>query len=58
VIIDIVESGKTLKDNGLEIFDTIATVSARLVVNKVSLKMKSESINRVIEGFKSQLERK
>ena len=45
VIVDIVESGRTLKDNGLVILDTIADISARMVVNRVSIKMESERIN-------------
>jgi len=46
VIVDLVESGRTLKENGLVVLDTIADISARLVVNRVSMKMKSERINR------------
>jgi ATP phosphoribosyltransferase len=56
VIVDIVESGKTLKENGLVVLDTIADISARLVVNRVSMKMESERINRLIEGIRKQLE--
>jgi ATP phosphoribosyltransferase len=58
VIVDIVESGKTLKDNGLVILETIAQVSARLVVNRVSFKMKSEKINLLIESLKNVLEKR
>lgn len=57
VIVDIVESGRTLKENGLVVLDTIADISARLVVNRVSMKMESERINRIIEGMKKQLEK-
>ncbi|MDP4092983.1 MAG: ATP phosphoribosyltransferase [Bacillota bacterium] len=56
VIVDLVESGRTLKENGLVILDTIADISARLVVNRVSMKMESERINKIIEGFRKQLE--
>ncbi len=56
VIVDLVESGRTLKDNGLVILDTIADISARLVVNRVSMKMENERINRIIEGLKKQLQ--
>jgi ATP phosphoribosyltransferase len=56
VIVDLVESGRTLKENGLVVLDTIANISARMVVNRVSMKMKSEKINYIIEGFKKQLE--
>jgi ATP phosphoribosyltransferase len=55
VIVDLVESGRTLEENGLVILDTIADISARMVVNRVSMKMESERINRLIEGLKSQL---
>jgi len=55
VIVDIVESGRTLKENGLVILDTIADISARLVVNRVSMKMKSDRINKIIDGLRNQL---
>ncbi len=57
VIVDLVESGKTLKENGLVVLDTIADISARLVVNRVSMKMESERINTIIEGIREQIER-
>ena len=55
VILDIVESGATLKANGLEVLDEVCPVSARLVCNRVSLKTKRESMQRMINGLKSQL---
>lgn len=55
VIVDLVESGRTLKDNGLVILDTIADISARMVVNRVSMKMESERINNIIDGLRKQL---
>lgn len=58
VIVDIVESGRTLKENGLVILDTIADISARMVINRVSMKMENERIQRIIEGVRKQLERK
>ncbi len=57
VIVDLVESGRTLKENGLVVLDTIADISARLVVNRVSMKMESDRINKIIEGFRKQLEK-
>lgn len=57
VIVDLVESGRTLKENGLVVLDTIADISARMVVNRVSMKMESERINKIIEGIRRQLER-
>ncbi|MDD3382513.1 MAG: ATP phosphoribosyltransferase [Bacilli bacterium] len=55
VIVDIVESGKTLKENGLEVIEEIANVSARLIVNSASLKVKYEDINLIIEGLKGMI---
>lgn len=55
VIVDLVESGRTLKDNGLVILDTVAEISARMVVNRVSMKMESERINAIIDGLRKQL---
>jgi ATP phosphoribosyltransferase len=55
MIVDLVETGKTLRENGLVVLDDIAEISARLIVNRVSLKMKSERIKLLIEGIKNQL---
>ena len=55
VILDIVESGSTLRANGLEILEEICAVSARLVVNRVALKTKRDRIQAIVEGFRSQL---
>lgn len=52
VILDIVESGSTLKANGLTILEEICPVSARLVVNRVSLKTKREKIQSLITAMK------
>lgn len=49
VIVDIVETGTTLKENGLEVIEKINDVSARLIVNKVSLKTKQEEISKTIK---------
>ena len=57
VIVDIVESGRTLKENNLVILDTITDISARMVVNRVSMKMESDRINKLIEDLKLQLEK-
>ncbi len=55
IIVDIVESGRTLRENGLEVLETIADISARMVVNRVSMKMKSERINPLIDSVRRQL---
>lgn len=56
VIVDLVESGRTLRDNGLVVLDHIADISARLVVNRVSMKMESDRINMIISGMRKQLQ--
>lgn len=52
VILDIVESGRTLRENGLEILEVICDVSARLAVNRASLKIKSDIIAPLIESIR------
>ncbi len=49
VILDIVESGKTLEENDLTVLEEICKISARLVVNKVSLKTKAETIKPLVK---------
>jgi len=58
VILDIVESGNTLVENNLVILDEVAQVSARLVVNKVSLKTKTEIIAPLLQSVKAVIENK
>jgi len=53
VIVDIVETGSTLSENGLEILEEITELSARMVVNRVSLKMEDERIRYIIEKLKT-----
>ncbi len=55
VIVDIVETGSTLKENGLEVLETITDLSARIVVNQVSLRMEHERINQLLKGIKEVL---
>ncbi len=60
VIVDIVETGTTLKENGLEPFETICDISARLVANKSAYKFKSENIDKLLAatmGFVSEKQR-
>mgnify|MGYP000847428269 CR=1 FL=1 len=52
---DLVETGRTLKENGLTVLDIICDVSARMVVNRVSMKMENERITKLIEAIRSQL---
>jgi ATP phosphoribosyltransferase len=51
-IVDIMETGTTLKENGLVVFDTICDISARVIVNKASCKMKRKEIWDFIERLK------
>ena len=51
VIVDIVETGDTLRENGLDVLTTICEISSRLIVNQVSLKTKTDAILPVIEAF-------
>ena len=55
VIVDIVESGATLKENGMVIFEEICDLSARVIVNPASMKMDYEKINQLIENMRKQL---
>ncbi|MEL7609535.1 MAG: ATP phosphoribosyltransferase [Bacillota bacterium] len=56
VILDVVESGKTLEENGLVVLEQVGEVSARVVVNRVSLKTKSERICALISALSTALE--
>ena len=50
-IVDIMETGITLKENGLVVLDTVCDISARLIVNKASFKLKHEEVMKVIEDL-------
>ena len=56
VIVDIVETGKTLKENGLDVLEDVYPLSARFVVNKVSMKMEKDRIMDIVEKFKERAE--
>ena len=58
VIVDIVETGTTLKENNLEVKETIIPISARLISNKTSYKFKSELINKIVSEISAQMEAK
>lgn len=58
VILDIVESGKTLIENDLQVLEEIVDVSARLIVNKVSLKTKQNIILPLVKDMSNTLEKK
>ena len=51
VIVDIVETGSTLREHGLEVLEEVCPLSARMVVNQVSLKMENERIHKLLEDL-------
>lgn len=55
VIVDIVETGTTLKENDLEVVETIVPISARLIVNKSSFKFKTQEIEKIAQSIKAQV---
>ena len=55
VIVDIVETGATLRENGLTVLEEICPLSARMVVNQVSMKMENERILKIINDLKGIL---
>lgn len=55
VIVDIVETGTTLKENNLEVKSTIVPISARLIANKSSFKFKGEDIESIVNSIKAQV---
>ncbi|MCQ2501018.1 MAG: ATP phosphoribosyltransferase [Lachnospiraceae bacterium] len=57
VIVDIVETGSTLRENGLEVLETICPLSARMVVNPVSMRMENERITDLIQKMKALVEK-
>ena len=53
-IVDIVETGSTLKANGLEVIEKISDISTKMIVNKVSLKFKKDQIFNLIDALKGE----
>ena len=56
VIVDIVETGTTLKENNLEVFEVVVPISARLISNKSSFKFKTQEIEKILECMKKEIE--
>ena len=56
VIVDIVETGTTLKENDLCVYDNIVPISARLIANKANFKFKTQEIQKILECMKAQVE--
>lgn len=55
VIVDIVETGTTLKENGLEVIATVAGSSARFIVNKASYQFEKDTIDRICAGMRERI---
>lgn len=55
VIVDIVETGSTLRENGLDVLEEVCTLSARLIVNQVSMQMKTQRIRDLILRVRNAL---
>ncbi|MCI9485812.1 MAG: ATP phosphoribosyltransferase [Lachnospiraceae bacterium] len=55
VIVDIVETGSTLRENGLDVLEEIVPLSARMVVNQVSMKIEHERISRILDAMRALL---
>ena len=53
VICDIVETGSTLRENGLSVLEEVCPLSARMVVNQVSMKMENERVTKLISDLKT-----
>lgn len=58
VIVDIVETGTTLKQNNLEVTETILPISARLIANKAAMKFKADEIGALVDALKARQEAK
>ena len=58
VIVDIVETGSTLRENNLEVIEDVVPISARLIVNKVSYKFKNDEIDAIVSEMAKQVENK
>ena len=56
VIVDIVETGTTLKENNLEVIETVVPISARLIANKASFKFKNEQIEKIANSISMQMQ--
>ena len=55
VIVDIVETGSTLKENGLEVLEEVCPLSARMIVNPVSMQMEADRIRKLVGAIREQL---
>ena len=58
MIVDIVETGSTLKENDLVVYEEIVPISARLIANTASYQFKDDAINAICASLKEQVDRK
>ena len=56
VIVDIVETGSTLRENGLEVLEEVCPLSARMIVNPVSMRMENERIKELLTKLRTVLQ--
>ena len=56
VIVDIVETGATLRENDLQVFETVVPISARLIANKAGYQFKGAEIDRILRSMADQME--
>ena len=56
-ILDIVETGNTIRENGLSIIENVEEISTRLIVNKASFATKTEEVQRIITQLRDALEK-
>ena len=54
-VVDIMETGTTLKENGLVVYDTVCEISARIIVNKASFRLKRNEIQALLNDLKQAL---
>ena len=57
-IVDIVETGATLRENGLEVYEDISPISARCIANSVSIKLKDKEMNSFFDNLELNASRK
>ena len=57
MIVDIVETGSTLRENGLNVLEEVCPLSARMVVNQVSMKMEDERIRNLIRDLRNVIDK-
>jgi ATP phosphoribosyltransferase len=51
VIVDLVETGRTLRENGMRVIEEVSPVSAKLIVNRTAMKIKAQQVNNLISQF-------